>query len=174
MAPMTEDELRRMLDEMYGDQKRSMLRISNGPAAENTAAADLTAGENARPMRVSPNVKDDAMSKMTAQELDEFRSQNRMKVRKMPEVRQGALALVTHAAPVAVPQAVTSTASATTPVDLVQLRRDIKEWTALHLILNNPDRHFAKGQMKTKLIAFALYYLMAALMVGIIWSAAGH
>jgi hypothetical protein len=91
-----------------------------------------------------------------------------MRVRKVP---QGALSVV---APVAVPQAITATASETAPVDLVQLRRDIKEWTALHLILNNPDRHFAKGQTKTKLIAFVLFYIMATLLVGVVWVAAGH
>jgi hypothetical protein len=173
MAPMNEDELKQMLDRMYGGQKRSMLRISND---EKIPAAPIDGGiETAQNLR-SANTPDsqiggEHMSKMSVQELDELRSRNRMKVRK---VQQGALTVVTPVTPVAVPQAVTSTASATTPVDLVQLKRDIAEWTALQLMLNNPRRHFARQETKTKLTAFVLYYMMAALLVGIIWAAAGH
>jgi hypothetical protein len=92
MAPMTEDELRQMLDRMYGDQNRSTLRISND---EKIAAADLDADAPAAHFSPPATATEGQMGKMTVEELDEHRSRNRLKVRKVPEVRQGALALVT-------------------------------------------------------------------------------
>jgi hypothetical protein len=156
------------------ERERLLAEIREERSRNFTAATDLTTGEKTRIVRVSPKVNEDEMSKMTAQELDEFRSRNRMKERKPPGVQQGALAVVTS---VAVTQAVTETASATTSAAAgycrVQLKRDIAEWTALQLMLNNPRRHFARQETKTKLIAFVLFYIMAALLVGIIWAAAG-
>ena len=121
--------------------------------------------------------------KMTANELDELRSRNRMKVRKVP---QGALTLVTSVTPVAVPRATTPVASVTAtgrldPHTAELLLKFFGPWTSLP---GRAERHEQsrraairkadRQQMKTKLIAFALYYMMAALLVGIIWAAAGH
>jgi hypothetical protein len=175
---MDEDEARR--------QRIERRRL----AADFTAAAHLTSSDNAPKVRVSPQVNDDdAMSKMTAQELDDHRSRNRMKVRKVPGVPQGALTLVTVAPTQVAPVAPSAVAPPSTPVDLVQLKQDIEEWIALQLKINklrrrrrfethvksaSDIRSEARQETKTKLIAFVLYYTMAALLVGIIWAVAGH
>jgi hypothetical protein len=185
MAPMNQDELKEMLDRLYGDQNRSALRISNDekiPAADLDAAAEKC---NAPlPPATSPAVKDDPVRKMTVEQLDEHRSRNRMKERKVP---QGALALVTSVTPAdAVPQATAPVASVTAtgcldPHTAELLLKFFGPWTSLpgraeryeqsrRAAIRKADRQ----QMKTKLIAFALYYMMAALLVGIMWAAAGH
>ena len=74
MAPMNQDELKQMLDRLYGDQKRSMLRISSDekiPAA--TIDADSAGAQNTPPVNMTKSHSGgDPMAKMTVEEVDEL------------------------------------------------------------------------------------------------------
>jgi hypothetical protein len=170
---MGRKELEELLNQLQSKNSNALLI----PSDEKSSAARLDAAEiAAQNIALSQMTHGDKMAKMSVQELDEHRSRNRMKVRKVP---QGALALVTPAtvtapksSPVEFSEVTTPIrqpapfiapapsptrmqrllrwlfappAAPTTSVDLVQLRRDIREWTALQIKidrLRNAERNF--------------------------------
>jgi len=167
---MGADELNKLLNQLQRKTSNALLM----PPDEKIPAAPVDAGaeraQTSRAANTAQSQGDDDMTKWTSAQIDEHRSRNRMRERKPPGAQRRALTVIDAATQVvASPAAPSVTAPSvtlvpptpsrldrlwhwlfaappqSTTVDLVQLRRDIKEWTKLQLKINrhpNAERNF--------------------------------
>jgi hypothetical protein len=203
---MGRKELEELLNQLQSKNSNALLIPSDekNPAARLDAAS--IEAQNSRTANTSDSqTGGDEMAKWTALEIDEHRSRNRMKVRKVPEVQQGALAVVRATVPQATAPVVSETvatfvepdvvhatyrppspiAPAATPSrlhrllrwmfvaptvappvgDLVQLKRELKEWTALQIKIDKLEKRYRRFAIRSEIARYIFLIITAAFYV---------